>query len=411
MARFARVRTDTGAWANVTWLGPPGPTGPTGPEGPSALYNVTTVTADYTAASGDRLIFTNGTGIDVTLPTDTIGRVYTVSNIGSATATVAPVEYAPSSITAAWTNTQISSSSASFSSLAYGSGKFVTINGSASATGFYSSAGVSWSTSTLPASRSWLDVDYGGGKFVAVAQNSKTGAYSTDGVNWQEFVFPTNNNLQSLGYGGGKFVAIPYWIGAWVTNSGAYSTDGVTWTSMNLPASNIGWTDVAYGNGRFIVSSSNDKAIYSDDGINWSFASTMSTAVGWASVAFGIDKFVAIGSNLVAYSSTGVVWSTVSIPTRTWAKVRYGKGRFVAVANNSITGSFSYDGLTWTDFVLPASRNWQRVEYGSDRFVAVANSTQTGAYSVPDAIASTITGGSSRTFVNDGSVWRVVETS
>ena len=134
-------------------------------------------------------------------------------------------------------------------------------------------------------------IAYGGGKFVAVGNNSEM-AYSTDGINWTAVANTgfTKTNLSGnlygiadIAYGGGKFVA----VGG--GNQMAYSTDGINWTAVAntafLPSLNVLGYDatnilcVTYGNGKFVaggwcsVSQDRDEhgaqMAYSTDGINW----------------------------------------------------------------------------------------------------------------------------------------------
>ena len=89
--------------------------------------------------------------------------------------------------------------------------------------------------------------------FVAVASGSTTAAYSTDGVNWTRTTMPANLFWSSVCYGNDKFVAV---VGTTETpdtsNVVAYSTDGVNWSSGRLPASRK-WTSVCYGDGKFVA--------------------------------------------------------------------------------------------------------------------------------------------------------------
>ena len=120
--------------------------------------------------------------------------------------------------------------------------------------------GLEFKESTLPSSASWSSIAYGNGKFVAVTGNSDTAAYSTDGIIWVAVTLPSSASWSSVAYGNGKFVAV-----ASRSDAAAYSTDGVTWTAVTLPSS-ASWSSVAYGNRKFVaVASRSDAAAYASD--------------------------------------------------------------------------------------------------------------------------------------------------
>ena len=53
-------------------------------------------------------------------------------------------------------------------------------------------------TVALPVSANWYSVCYGNGKFVAVAYNSTIAAYSTDGINWTQTTLPAITNCRNV---------------------------------------------------------------------------------------------------------------------------------------------------------------------------------------------------------------------
>jgi hypothetical protein len=68
-------------------------------------------------------------------------------------------------------------------------------------------------------------------EFVAVAQGSTTAAYSTDGITWTQTTMPATTDWLSVTHGNGKFVAV-----AQYSTTAAYSTDGIAWTQSTLPS-------------------------------------------------------------------------------------------------------------------------------------------------------------------------------
>ncbi len=163
------------------------------------------------------------------------------------------------------------------------------------------------------------DIVYAGGKFIAcngVQSNLNRIMYSEDGKEWTLLEIGDNAYMGRIAYGDGVFVSI-----GGATNTFMYSTDGINWNETTIPVllSGGNWTDIAYGNGRFVAISKEyvnksyetDKAMYSLDGINW-FEIKMPSSSVWTGVAYGDKRFVAISLNEVkdeiqlgAYSYTG----------------------------------------------------------------------------------------------------------
>jgi hypothetical protein len=76
---------------------------------------------------------------------------------------------------------------------------------------------------------SWIDLTFGGGYFVAIADGSATVIYSTDGINWSTSTVPDMYSTQqnAISYGNGYFY-ITYWGGF-----GLKTRDLVNWTDQS----------------------------------------------------------------------------------------------------------------------------------------------------------------------------------
>ena len=164
---------------------------------------------------------------------------------------------------------------AQWRSVAYGNGKLVAVaNGGSSSfssttnIGAISSDGTTWSSITLPSAQEWYSVTYGNGMFVVVANNTNIYAYSSDGINWTESTLPSSGKW-SIGYGNGLFIVYDRTD---YSTKYAYSSDGVNWTESTLPANqDSAYSHFAYGNGTFVITSTN-YAAYSTDGIIWNIS-------------------------------------------------------------------------------------------------------------------------------------------
>lgn len=171
-----------------------------------------------------------------------------------------------------------------WSSVAYGSGKFVAVShyykNSATATNIaaYSVDGINWTQIEMPTTALWIKIIYANNMFIATSQNSTISAYSYDGINWMLSEMPVSANWNVLTYGNGKFVAMG-------TNTAvnstaaidivAYSIDGINWVQSSMPQS-ASWRSVTYGDGKFVaVAQDLTTAAVSHDGINWIFEDTL----------------------------------------------------------------------------------------------------------------------------------------
>jgi hypothetical protein len=241
--------------------------------------------------------------------------------------------------------------------LVAGDNKFVAIaNGSSNSA--YSSNGVDWTASSGLSSRNWNSVAYGKppgvstGVFVAVAGNLNSAAYSTNGTTWTASSMPvfgdsTLNEWVDITFGYGKFVAI--------ANSGNIAAVGtwngttLTWqgTIMDVVADSSAkdWISVAYGNRRFVAISSTGDAAYSFNGLEWT-ADIMpsqdgSTTHNWQQIRYGQGVFFAVGN-----TGGRTVGADPTVGPTTYAAT-------------------SYDGIVWTERTMPSSQNWGVIAFGN----------------------------------------------
>lgn len=194
-------------------------------------------------------------------------------------------------------------STASLNCLSFCNGRFFAAYGGNQY--YYTYNGTSWlSKSTLPGgTSSWYSFAYGDGIYVAVG-NSITAAYSTDGDNWTASTLPAAGIWRGAAYGNGMFIA----VNGTTTSSdakAAKSTDGKTWTAITLPA-NVPCWNVIFANGMFfVVSNSTAQVFYSSDGEDWKTATIPGGyASGWCDLAYGNGKLLVtrIGYKNAAYA-------------------------------------------------------------------------------------------------------------
>ena len=215
----------------------------------------------------------------------------------------------------------------------------------------------------------WSSIAYGSGKWVAVGAGSSTCITTDTTALWVGKTLPSAANWSNIAYGNGKFIVV-----AKGSSTAALSSDaGNSWSSVTLP-SVANWSAVTYGGGRWVtVATGSTKAAYSTDGINWT-AATLPATTSWSSITYGTDKFVAISSDsaIAAYSTNGTTWTSVTTTAIGACDIVYGNGTFVSIPINATAGSISSDGITWRALTMPSASNWSSAAFLNDQFVVIA---------------------------------------
>jgi hypothetical protein len=265
-------------------------------------------------------------------------------------------------------------SSATWSEITYGNGKFVAV-ASGTTTAAYSVDGTSWTATTLPGSAAtWISVAYGNNKYIAVAQGRGTAARSIDGgLTWAGITLPSSANWSQITYGAGKWIIV-----ALGSSSAIWSNDdGTTWNTSALPSSG-NWSAVTYGNNEFFaVKAGTSVSALSLDGVNWT-QKNLTASGNWTNIAYGLGTYVFIqsGSSTVVYTTDlGNTSNTANLPSSAnWSKIVFGYRNFVAVASDTATLATSTDGITWKSRAYPLAATGG-IAHGPSTYVAVGTST------------------------------------
>jgi len=248
---------------------------------------------------------------------------------------------------------------------AFNNGTFVIVGGNNSNGAYSTTGGLTWTGSTLPIS-SAQSVIYGADKFVAVG-GSTTGAYSTDGISWSSSVLPSTVNFADIAYGASGYVAVGTNLLGNSTTTYATSGDGITWTTRTFTGGV--YSAICYGNGKYVLWTTNGTAYTSTDGITWSGNSGLTNSI--YSVTYGNGYYVAVSQNgTITWSTDGASWSTTSLyNTATWDRVVFGNGRFIITGyepGGTTQALWSDTGTTkWYYSTMPASAVWIAPAYGT----------------------------------------------
>jgi len=252
--------------------------------------------------------------------------------------------------------------------VAYGNNRIVAHTFNGLRTAVSTDRGATWTVYTIYTTSEWFEIIYGNGFFLIAGGGSTLGPYikSTDGINWTKT--GTGLGINSLVYLNNKFVSTSHY-------SVFISTDAATWTEVNVSGIGLGWTDVAYGNGKYVAISytatSGNRVITSTNGTTW----TGVTAIGhrWARIIFGNGVFVALALSStdsgIMRSTDGSTWTKVNgYDNRQFQGLSFGDGLFIASSiNSTIT---SPDGSTWTTH---SSNYFSGITYEDKRFIGVGN--------------------------------------
>ena len=277
----------------------------------------------------------------------------------------------------------------------------------------YSADGTNWTVGAgLPYVGNWSAIATGGTRFVAVRSGATQAAYSSDGINWSGSSLPATRNWSSMTYGksnNGNGIGV-FLVVSSNADAAAYSTDGgETWNVTTMP--DIGdssfneWVDVAYGKGKFIAvaNSGNFAAVgeYNSNTDTWTWEANImdvsddSSTKDWSSIAYGNNRWVAVSTTGdVSYSFDGIDWLAGTMPTQDgstahyWKNITYGQGVFFAVGDTgsrdvgadptpgqSAFAATSYDGVLWQERALAQAANWVNIGFGNPD-VTLGDSTQ-----------------------------------
>ena len=172
-------------------------------------------------------------------------------------------------------------------------GRFLVIAEADRDVAYSDNGGATWTavTNALP-TVGYNAVARGKGLFVAIRTGTTNSVYSTDGVTWIEGTGLPNKTWRDVVWGNGRFVALAS------DGTCSYSLNGIAWSSAVTIASAITTNKIAYGQGVFTVTATTTIIYHSEDGIVWT-AITGLRAGGYKAVAFGnpnrTGKFVLLG--------------------------------------------------------------------------------------------------------------------
>jgi len=266
--------------------------------------------------------------------------------------------------------------------ICYGAGKYVAIY---SDTIMVSEDSVNWTMYRSPVYLS--TICYANDMFVAVGDYN-SGVISTDGINWEIITLPSVSGIswKSITWGKNMFVVVGH-NGGRTAGGVITSIDGRTWVINNASVlTNKALVKVTFGNGVFVAIAYNNRlGITSTNGVNWS-ETNLTLSTSWTDIAYGNGRFVAVSTspgNTAAVSTDGITWTISAGFSFDCEAVAYGNGMFLALPSwpgTSYIGFYSFDGLKWEAIIDGRKpyiiRRWagKTITYGNGKFVAGGSS-------------------------------------
>lgn len=167
--------------------------------------------------------------------------------------------------------------------------------------------------------------------------------------------------------------------------SGSYSVNSMeesniildfkfNWIGVESPSYSQ-YKSIAFGNNVFVSCDFGANIIHSQDGIIWNESVDYSNIQTLYRVIFANDKFYALyfsDTDKLSYSYDGVTWYDIILPKSSrWRSIKWDNGTYLLIGVGSLL--YSSDGLNWIDLNLPLSSTWFNISIISEDPIAFSN--------------------------------------
>ena len=204
-----------------------------------------------------------------------------------------------------------------------------------------STNGTTFTTVSSGVTDNLASVAFGAANYIAVGAGGRI-LTSPTGTTWTTVTSGTTAALEDAVFLNGQFL---------VSGSSGLllrSADGATWTSATLATGGFNLQGIAYGAGRYVTATRGGVILTSIDAASWT-AATSGTTADLNGVAYGNGKFLVTSATVVLSSTDGLTWTSSPAPEIPgWdSGTLFINGQFYASAgrNSLIT---SLDGITWS---------------------------------------------------------------
>ena len=255
-------------------------------------------------------------------------------------------------------DTESQDKGATISNIIYANNMYYAMSNTRSESKILSSSDAkSWKTIfTEPTDYHITNIEYGNNVIVALGYDHAdkmplTGFTMTskDGIHWSEPSTDKFNTLSTLKFTGNLFFVLD--------NRGStfISKDGTNWNESKTDVNNEYFSNIAYGNGLYVLIGSSGGLLTSTDGMNWTKGTVIKDRAG--AIAYGNNTFMEVGTDGKIYTSTnGKDW----VEKKEWAvegnidankkneyNIGFGNNNFVIATSNGDVIT-TLDGSNWT---------------------------------------------------------------
>lgn len=258
---------------------------------------------------------------------------------------------------------------------------------------------MSWVDANVNSTYSLRHVFYVGGRFIAPVYGTNICLISYDqGITFVEKILPGTGRWLRGAYGYNTIVLVGGYSGAPSADAEfqiIYSNDlGETWQVASYPGVRVGWINIIFGDGKFIIMPPGNTAIAVDflvsyNGIDWEIKQIPPYMTTYYMVYGNGIIITTSNSNTIWRSEDGLMWSSIIVPNVQFRQIIYGNGIFVA-STHGPSVLISNDGLTWESHIIDRDASYEILGFGAGRFTIIANNSTKVMYSLDGIIWKTV---------------------
>ena len=286
-------------------------------------------------------------------PPSAVAEVVGASMGGFAALRTQPIGSLPFSITGAYLQRSLGSSSSN-----YAATPSYCLLASDNRTTYTSSDGLTWSTNATAIGAAVTVMSGVAGYFVTVTSGGTTANYSTNGVTWNTAALPSSTTWSMIASSGTVCVAA-----ASGTATAAYSTNGTTWTATTLP---ISATSLTYAGSYFFISNGTN-LYYSSNGTTWNLCTGTVAGSGWVFATQTSNIYITPNSanaGTYQYSTNGIAWSSASLPTASKDSTAL-TGLNLNATNTFVLGNNFFTTVSTWGFTSPNGTSWVSADWSN----------------------------------------------